>query len=297
MKRKILVFLICGVMVLGLTGCGSSKESSTKIEDIREISDKYVFISKNGYDYELRDLSGNLVLTLPKGEQPKSKVINGYFFTSESGSTKLKLYDIQGKEVFSGKDLAQFTAYKGNKITKDNYVYLVRVNEETNTIDGKKTTSKMYLLNDNLKDVSDDYSYGDNAINNKDKYQAYATMIVSNPSFVSNPADMSKYEYSLKVNNGFFTHLKDNNELYEPIKGEPTINEGTTYEVLAKIDNKYYIVDEKGNKKEISYISSESYMTSFYDGYIVTKQESMEKGLAKNECHLYDPSGNEIEFK
>lgn len=306
MKKSVLyigVIIILMSMLCVLTGCGSNnKESSSKVEDIKEISDKYVFISKNGNDYELRDLTGKLVLALPKGHQPKSKVINGYFFMSEAGSTKLKLYNIDGNEVYANKDLAMFTAYKGDKIEKDNYVYLVRVEGKTETINGTEDATKMYSLSDNLKDVTDDYVYGDNASNMKSKYQAYATMIVSNPSFVSNPKQESKYEYSLKENNGFFTHMKDGKQLYEPIKGEAILNEGTTLEVLAKIDNKYYIISENGNKKEISYIPDNTDVSSFYDGYIVTKSSSSIEDIRngnfkENECHLYDPNGNEIEFK
>ena len=44
MKKKILMIILCGVLLVGLTGCSSKKESSNNIEDIREISDKYVFI-------------------------------------------------------------------------------------------------------------------------------------------------------------------------------------------------------------------------------------------------------------
>lgn len=290
-------------MLIILTGCGSNnKENNSKVEDIREISDKYVFISKNGNDYELRDLTGKLVFALPEGHQPKSKVINGYFFISEAGSTKLKLYNIEGNEIYANKDLAMFTAYKGDKIERDNYVYLVRVEGKTETINGTEDATKMYSLSDNLKDVTNDYVYGDNASNMKTKYQVYATMIVSNPSFVSNPSKESKYEYSLKENNGFFTHMKDGKQLYEPIKGEAIINEGTTLEVLAKIDNKYYIVSENGSKKEISYIPSDCYVTAFYDGYIVVKTsnsiDDIRSGNSKETVsHLYDPNGNEIVFE
>ncbi len=306
MKRNILnigIFIVLITMLIILTGCGSNnKENSSKVEDIREISDKYVFISKNGNDYELRDLTGKLVFALPKGHQPKSKVINGYFFISEAGSTKLKLYDIEGNEIYANKDLAMFTAYKGDKIERDNYVYLVRVEGKTETINGTEDATKMYSISDNLKDVTNDYVYGDNASNMKTKYQAYATMIVSNPSFVSNPAQESKYEYSLKENNGFFTHMKNGKQLYEPIKGEVILNEGTTLEVLAKIDNKYYIVTENGNKKEISYILNNTDVSSFYDRYIITKSSSSIEDIRngnfkENECHLYDPNGNEIEFR
>lgn len=306
MKRNILnigIFIILIAMLVILTGCGNNnKESSSKVEDIKEISDKYVFISKNGNDYELRDLTGKLVFTLPKGHQPKSKVINGYFFMSEAGSTKLKLYNIDGNEIYANKDLAMFTAYKGDKIEKDNYVYLVRVEGKTETINGTEDATKMYSISDNLKDVTDDYVYGDKASNMKNKYQAYATTIVSNPSFVSNPTEQSKYEYSLKENNGFFTHMKDGKQVYEPIKGEAILNEGTTLEVLAKIDNKYYIVSENGNKKEVSYISTDADAVAFNDGYIITKCSSSIEDISsgnfkENECHLYDPNGNEIEFK
>lgn len=309
MKKRIIgigIIAILIIMLVILTGCGSiiSEKSNGTVENITQISDKYVFISKNGNDYELRDLNGNFVLTLPSGYEPKSKVINGYFFVSQLGDTKLYLYDIQGNEIFSGKDLAPFTAYTGDKITNDNYIYMVRVNEEKNTINGKEEISKMYSLSDNLKDVTNDYVYGEHSSNMKDKYQVYTTVIVSNPTFVSNPSEPSKYNgYYLKENNGFFVHIKDEKQLYEPIEGEAILNEGSTTEVLAKIDGKYYIVSENGDKKELTYMPNDnSYVTEFYDGYVITKSSSSIDDIRagnykKSESHLYDPNGNEIEFK
>ena len=49
MKKTILTILLCGVMVLGLTGCGKSSVENAK-KDLQESQEKYGFVEKETTD-------------------------------------------------------------------------------------------------------------------------------------------------------------------------------------------------------------------------------------------------------
>ncbi len=49
MKKKILTILVCGVMVLSLTGCGKSSVEDTK-KELQESQEKYGFVEKETVD-------------------------------------------------------------------------------------------------------------------------------------------------------------------------------------------------------------------------------------------------------
>ena len=287
MKKKILgvlaIILAIGIMPLCLTGCGKELSSNSKVKSMRFLTDEYVFISTDTYDWKLMDLNGNLVLDVPDDYVPDSKVVNGYFFAKSADGTNTKFFKIDGTEPYAEYDVTPYTLYPNGKDDGSNYIYVVRVNEIESSIDGDITTEKMYSITDNFKDIT-----------NKFKYDICNIGINENPGFKINPDHPKENTVYYKSNNGYFVHMKDNQELYTPIKGEATIDSGNTTNLLALIDGAYYIVSEDGTKEEISYIPEGFEVVEYCNGYIGVARYNEYGGPI--EYRLYDSNGKEINF-
>lgn len=270
-----------------------SNVKTANITKISNIGSGYAFVEKFNGNWDLVDLNGNLIFEIPDDYEPDGKVINGYFFAKDkNGIEDLRFYKIDGTQPFEGKEVSRCVGFLGEKITTDNYIYLVKTKSTTKDLDGKNTEEKLYCINENLEDYTDKVSWK-NIIANDGKYAITSRIMyydyddVYNPGFQMNPKETRYLDVYIKENNGYFAHMKDDEKLYTPIEGTVYQNYGSTTDVLAKINEKYYIVKEDGNMKEVDYMTGYSCI-SFYDGYIVA--------YATGTKVLFDPNGNQIEF-
>lgn len=247
------------------------------------LSDEYVFISTDIYNWKLMDLNGNLILNIPDSYVPDSKVVNGYFFAKSADGTNTKFFKIDGTEPYAEYDVTPYTFYPNGEDDGSNYIYAVRVIGTESSISGDSNVEKIYSITDNFKDITDEFKYDISNIG-----------INENPEFKINPNYPKDNTVYYKSNNGYFVHMKDNQELYTPIKGEATVDSGNTTNLLALIDGNHYIVSEDGTKKEINYIPEGFNVVEYCNGYIGVASYS-EYG-SPVECHLYDPNGTEITF-
>lgn len=286
MKKKIIgiaIILIIGIVLLCLTGCGENANNNKKVESMNFLSDEYVFISTDTYEWKLMDLQGNLILNIPDNYVPNSKVVNGYFFAKSADGTNTKFFKIDGTEPYAEYEVTPYTLYPNGEDDGSYYTYVVRVVGTESSIDGNRNIEKMYSITDNFKDITAEFKYDISNIG-----------INENPEFKINPNYPKDNTVYYKSNNGYFVHMKNNNELYTPIRGEATVDSGNTTNLLALIDGKYYIVSENGTKKEINYIPEDCDVVEYCDGYIGVTRYTEYGSPA--ESLLYDPSGTEINF-
>ncbi len=103
MKKILLIILICGVMLLGLTSCGSNKQENTK-ETLQDVNNKIIeYFSINGVkDYE------NYIFNYIDEEQ--NVVVVGLLNNSEEEQEKFK------KDIIDS-DLIRFV--KGEKLISE----------------------------------------------------------------------------------------------------------------------------------------------------------------------------------
>ena len=271
----------------------AKKVTFYNILKISSIGNGYAFVEKFNGNWDLVDLNGNLVFELPDNYEPEGKVINGYFFCKDKRQKEgRRFYKIDGTQPFEGKEVFRYVAFLGERITTDNYIYIVRTKSSTKDFDGEKVEEKVYCINENLEDYTDKISWK-NIITDEGKYAVTSRIMYSdyddvyNPGFQINPKETKHLDTYIKENNGYFTHMKDDEKLYTPIEGIVYKNYGFSTDVLAKINEKYYIVQKDGNKKEIDYMDGYE-CSSFYDGYIVAS--------GKGTTVLFNPDGNQIEF-
>lgn len=311
MKKGVLFILVVFLIIVGYfvsfnlikTGkIGNLSNSTSSISNISFVGNGYAFAKGLNTNWKLFDLDGNLIFELPEGYAPKSKVINGYFYAGHDyGTTDYnivagKFYKIDGTEPFEGSNnIVSYIGFTGDKINTNNYVYLIKTETETKDFDGTHKEEHVYNISKNLEECSDDVSW-DNIMHGSAKYSlankfTYADFdAIYNPGFQVNPRKTTHLDVYVKENNGYFAHMKDEEQLYEPIKGILYRNYGFSTDVMAKIDDKYYIVKEDGSKKEIDYIPDDYYIKEFYDGYIIATSLGLKQ-------YLFDPNGNKIEFK
>lgn len=97
MKKTILTILVCGVMVLGLTGCIKEKEVS--IDELNSINDKIIYyFQTNGaekydnYSYNYVDEENKIVIvglvdnSIEQQEWFKKNIVNSKYIKFEQGS-------------------------------------------------------------------------------------------------------------------------------------------------------------------------------------------------------------------
>lgn len=306
MKNKTLslgIMAIAIIMLSIVTGCGnpitSNNNNSTnaknkKITEISNVGNGYAFVQEFNANWKVVDLKGNLIFEIPDQYEPYGKVINGYFFAKDKhGIADTRFYKIDGTQPFEGKEVANYVGFIGEKITKDNYIYLVKTTSVEKNFDGEIKEEKIYCIKENLEDCTDKVSMK-NIITDDGLYvMTYRIMYydyddVYNPGFQMNPKQDRYLDIYVEENNGYFAHMKDDEKLYTPIAGKVFHNYGSTTDVLANIDDKYYVVKEDGSKKEVDYLPSGAKPLQFYDGYIVA--------MTNGETCLFDPSGKQIEF-
>ena len=155
--------------------------------------------------------------------------------------------------------------------------------------DESKNDITVYILNDELTDITDDYVNGNYAIT--DMYHLNDIDGFNRPDVLYNPTGSKFYKYYLKVDNETFTLVKDGIELYEKISGDVMVDNCGSYDVLAKIGEKYYIVSEEGVRKEITYIKEGYEVNEYCSGYITASSRFVN---SPKETKLYNSVGEEI---
>ena len=284
MKKK-LVFLLFIFMILLVTGCGS-KNNKVYVQDMVGLSDKYIWVSVYGIKYDLKDLDGNNVYELNEGFKPASTVINKYFFAKDVESNKLHLYNISGEELFKDSDRLEIkSAHKGNKLTSD-YIYAVSV---WHKIDEDENEIKMYLLDDELTEITDEYVNGNYAITNM--YHVNDADGFNRPDLLINPFGKNFYEYYIDYKNEEFSIIKNGEKLYDSIKGSIKVDNCGSYNLLANIEDKYYIVSSDGNRSLIDYIPENYSPLEYCDGYITVKANFKN---SKSDTKLFNSDGKEV---
>ena len=293
MKKILNLFLVL-IVVLFITACDSeeNKNDIQTLHNIIGLSKNSVWISKDGIKYDLVNLDGEVIYSLNEKYKPISKVIDKYFLVEEKESNKKHLFNLSGEELFDDSDKVELkSAHKKNKFTSD-YSYAISVWYQS---EDNENNIEMYLLDDELTDITDDYVNGNYAITNM--YHVNDADGINRPDVLVNPTGNKFYEYYLKINNGTFTLVKDGEELYEPFNGTVKIDSCGSYNVIAKIDNHYYIVSEEGSKKEINYIPDGYSIDEYCDGYIVASAKFVNTvNETKTQAKIFNSLGKEINF-
>jgi len=173
MRKKLLCFLLCVVLVIGLTACGnknsqtkdgsntSSSSSGSNKEATSEITVTNLYASSSNYavvkgednnkyiiDKEGK-MQGKITIDIVKSEKKDNITIsnnndkvkinkNGYIYYSNYGHDKSMIIDKNGKTIYEGTSTISYTG-----ITDDNYTL-----RRSETSDYEKGTSIKYELID-----------------------------------------------------------------------------------------------------------------------------------------------------
>ena len=305
MKKKIFLCLLCGVLLLGVTGCGSTKEinhnqtSSNKEEEKEEFPDGYdvkeVLSFRNGYgwlelynsddrirNYTLVDTNGKVIYGLSSiSESNTTAVYNDYFIYALSSDEKTLIH-VKDGELFKTGDV--FEPLQNEKkyiiqnmiLTTDSKVYITLSSDD---YDAEKKYVLYDLNSKNIEEVDSSYKVENMAKTCID--DDFPEFTIIDGSYISQDG-----YYYVDSNNGYFSVFSsDDNKMFDPIKGEVVAVDGENKTILALIDEDYYMVDINGNKELIDLSDTE--LNGIYQDIVYNCESNFNGG----DCDLYNING------
>lgn len=312
MKNKILrtaFIIVIVISLLFLTGCSSSdneivtqseakqesnnNEEEYVIDEITDYVNGYVWVYTyksnktyktipDSFEHLLLDKSGKIV---HRAESSIHSDVHSNYFIADK-----KLYNIQSGEV----DLGEYNDY-GKIIGTDNGKRdVLKLSNTVKNFDGTFTDT-VYIDLTNMKEIDkvDKFSsygasklYGDNIY--LANYNGSSIEIIDKDEL----NDFKKDCYKCVENNGYFTILdQNNNQCFEPIKGNALDADDSTKSVAMTDGEKLYVVDINGNQTEIpnySYFREDSVM--FADGMLCI----INWGSSTRNARIFRDTGEEV---
>lgn len=234
MKNKIILFMLCGIVLLGASGCAFEKEISaincSALNDVKLIYNDGEFLTNNGdiYKININSLFSNNTNCIKINDNIKiTRKINDYYYDSESN-----LYYENDYNLIKINDKAILKQEK----------HII----DDNTIIGGSTL--LYLKNDGKIYRYNFENYQEEIIKSIDNEKILYYIVYSNPS---ENYDYGDYYSLIKTNKAYYTIITTNKEKWEKYadtKCEYSLlmNKKLTniYDKIIYIDREYYITTD-----------------------------------------------------
>ena len=140
MKKKILIILLCGVMILSLTGCGKNKMEEAK-KDLQESQEKYGYVEKETVDVLVAKFNAEVV------DNSKLNPASTDYLTESNNEYWYGLID----GIYLVVVPERYTGNKENEIVNYMLLYADKSSEYVSDVD----TYIKYLIKANNSEITD----------------------------------------------------------------------------------------------------------------------------------------------